>query len=162
MRHAKSSWTEEGKTDFERNLNKRGRRIAPQMGTFLTEQNLCPDWIISSSANRARQTAELVAESCGISDPAKIELVRYLYHAPAKEYLEAIERFYQPEVKTLMMIGHNPGLEELVFELGRLYEPMPTAAIAQFDLGDDDWIRIRRPWKARLVAIYRPKNLGFD
>ena len=161
MRHAKSSWTEEGKTDFERSLNKRGRRVAPQMGAFAKEQGLVPDRIVSSSATRAHETTMLFAESCGVED-SKIEYVKDLYHAPAEEYLELLTRYDQAVVGMLMIVGHNPGLEELVYQLGRLYEPMPTCAIAHFDLGAEEWIAIRHPFKASLKQVWRPRDIGFD
>lgn len=159
MRHAKSSWTEEGRTDFERNLNDRGRRVAPQMGQFLVDQSVVPDKVISSSASRATQTTELVSEAAGI-DEADVQFVKYLYHAPAEEYLDALERFDGENVERLMMVGHNPGLEELIYRLAKAHERMPTAAIAQFDLGDQDWISIRKPFKAKLLAVWRPKEVG--
>ena len=161
MRHAKSSWKDIGQTDFERVLNKRGRRVAPQMGQYLVDQGAVPDKIISSSANRAALTTELVAEAAGVAD-ADVQYVKYLYHAPADEYLEALERFDGENVERLMMVGHNPGLEELIYRLAKAHEQMPTAAIARFDLGDKDWISIRKPFKAKLLSVWRPKEVGID
>jgi len=161
MRHAKSSWKDMGQTDFERVLNKRGRRVAPQMGQYLVDQGAVPDKIISSSANRAALTTELVAEAAGVAD-ADVQYVKYLYHAPADEYLEALERFDGENVERLMMVGHNPGLEELIYRLAKAHEQMPTAAIARFDLGDKDWISIRKPFKAKLLSVWRPKEVGID
>ena len=161
MRHAKSSWKEIGQTDFERGLNNRGRRVAPQMGQYLVDQGAVPDKIISSSASRAALTTELVAEAAGVAD-ADVQYVKYLYHAPADEYLEALERFDGENVLRLMMVGHNPGLEELIYRLAKAHEPMPTAAIARFDLGDKDWISIRKPFKAKLLSVWRPKEVGID
>ena len=161
MRHAKSSWKDIGQTDFERVLNNRGRRVAPQMGQYLVDQNVVPDKIISSSANRAAQTTELVAEAAGVAD-TDVQYVKYLYHAPADEYLEALERFDGENVERLMMVGHNPGLEELIYRLAKAHERMPTAAIARFDLGDKDWISIRKPFKAKLLSVWRPKEVGID
>ena len=161
MRHAKSSWKDIGQTDFERDLNNRGRRVAPQMGQYLVDQDVVPDKIISSSANRAAQTTELVAEAAGVAD-TDVQYVKYLYHAPADEYLEALERFDGENVERLMMVGHNPGLEELIYRLAKAHEQMPTAAIARFDLGDEDWISIRKPFKAKLLSVWRPKEVGID
>ena len=161
MRHAKSSWKDIGQTDFERVLNKRGRRVAPQMGQYLVDQGAVPDKIISSSASRAALTTELVAEAAGVAD-ADVQYVKYLYHAPADEYLEALERFDGENVERLMMVGHNPGLEELIYRLAKAHERMPTAAIARFDLGDKDWISIRKPFKAKLLSVWRPKEVGID
>ncbi|MEL7499662.1 MAG: histidine phosphatase family protein [Planctomycetota bacterium] len=159
MRHAKSSWTEEGKTDYERQLNKRGRRVAPQMGQLIRSEDLVPDKVFSSSATRAAETTKLFAEECEV-DQGHIQYVKYLYHAPADEYLELIDRFDEPDVEVLMVVGHNPGLEELVYSLSHQYETMPTAAIAHFDLGVEDWITIRRPYRATLKSLWRPKEVG--
>ena len=159
MRHAKSSWKDLGQTDFDRDLNDRGRRVAPQMGQFLVDQGVVPDKVISSSASRAAKTTELVVEAAGI-DEGDVQFVKYLYHAPAEEYLDALERFDGENVERLMMVGHNPGLEELIYRLAKTSERMPTAAIAQFDLGDQDWISIRKPFKAKLLAVWRPKEVG--
>lgn len=161
MRHAKSSWKETGKTDFERCLNKRGRRVAPLMGQHAAEQGVQPDKIISSSAARAQETTELFAEGCGI-DSADIQYVKYLYHAPAEEYLDALERYDGENVNTLMFVGHNPGLESLIYQLGKCHETVPTATLAHFDLGSDSWLSIRKPFKAKLVSVWRPKEIGID
>ena len=131
------------------------------MGQFLVDQCVVPDKVISSSANRAAQTTELVVEAAGI-DEGDVQFVKYLYHAPADEYLDALERFDGENVERLMMVGHNPGLEELIYRLAKAHERMPTAAVAQFDLGDQDWISIRKPFKAKLLAVWRPKEVGID
>ena len=162
MRHAKSSWTEEGKTDFERSLNKRGRRVAPLMGQLIADERVIPDKIISSSAVRAKQTTELFIEGCKGIDPDDVRFVKFLYHAPASEYLETLERFDDEECQTLMFVGHNPGLEELIYQLSKVHETVPTATIARFDFGDSDWISIRSPFKATLVDVWRHKDVGID
>lgn len=161
MRHAKSSWTEPGKTDFERSLNKRGRRVAPLMGRFIHDQGIKPDRIVSSSAYRAKETTELFAEACGVAEQ-DIEFVKYLYHAPASEYLELFDRFDDEAVETLMVVGHNPGLEELVYSLSKMYESMPTAAIAHFEFEQDEWVSIRHAYKAQLKSLWRPKEIEID
>ena len=162
MRHAKSSWKEEGKTDFERSLNKRGRRVAPQMGRYLAEHGLQPQKVISSSAKRAHETCDLLqTEFQGLTDD-DIQFVRFLYLAPAHEYLDLLERYYEPEVETLLILGHNPGLEQAVYELGGLFESMPTAAVADIEFEADDWMEVRRPFQARLRQVLRPKEIGID
>ena len=159
MRHAKSSWTEEGKTDFERSLNKRGRRVAPQMGNFIRDEGLTPHQVVSSSATRAVQTTELFAEACEVPEE-NVQFVKYLYHAPAEEYFDLLTRFEKDDVNILMVVGHNPGLEELVYSLSSLYESMPTAAVAHFDLGTQDWFSVRSPFRATLKSLWRPKEIG--
>jgi len=162
MRHAKSSWKETGQTDYERNLNKRGRRVAPLMGRYADEQGIRPDKIISSSAVRAKETTELFAEGCGGIDSDDIRYVKYLYLAPAEEYLDTLERYDGENVNTLMLVGHNPGLESLIYQLGKSHETVPTATMAHFDLGSDNWLSIRKPFKAKLLSLWRPKEIGID
>jgi phosphohistidine phosphatase len=162
MRHAKSSWTEEGKTDFERSLNKRGRRVAPLMGEYVHSQGVVPDKIISSSAVRAQQTTELFVNSCAGVDTNDVRFVKYLYHAPASEYLDTLERFDDENAETLMLVGHNPGLENLIYQLSQSHETMPTATIARFGLGDVDWVALRNPFKATLLDVWRPKEIGIE
>src|SRR5438105_4097768 len=90
MRHAKSSWKEAELDDHERPLNKRGRRAAPAMGQLLRENSLTPDAILSSTALRARQTAEAVAEACGFA--GEISYHAEFYHDAPEGYFEALAR----------------------------------------------------------------------
>ena len=84
LRHAKSSWKEEGIDDLERPLNKRGKRDAPRIGTLLREKDLVPDLILSSSAERARKTTELVAQESGFEGNIMVD--RDLYAAIQRQY----------------------------------------------------------------------------
>jgi phosphohistidine phosphatase len=125
MRHAKSSWDDPDLEDHDRPLNKRGKRDAPRMGRLLLDQGLGPDLIVTSSAIRARRTGELVAETCG--DPP-LQIEPDLYHAGPEEILEVIAALAGP--RRLLVVGHNPGLEELVSMIADEWTRMPTAAIA--------------------------------
>ena len=119
LRHAKSSWDNPRLADFERPFNGRGRADAPRMGALLHKEGLEPDMIITSSAKRALATATAVAEAC--DNETAVQATRELYLAGPEEYLSLLAEV--PEtVSTLLMVGHNPGLEELLEELTGQWE----------------------------------------
>jgi len=160
MRHAKSSWSNAGLTDFERPLNKRGLRVAPQMAEFIQKQGLTPDHVISSAASRARMTAELFVEHSDGMTADQLTTTKDFYHASASTYCEYVQGFADESVESLMLVGHNPGMEELVEKLSGVWETMPTAAIAHFDLGRARWSEIvDSPIKATLKNLWRPKDV---
>lgn len=156
MRHAKSSWSDEYREDFDRPLNKRGLRDAPRMGDLLAQQVLTPDRIVSSSARRAADTAAAVAAACGYE--GDLELTRELYLAPAETYLEIAAQQHD-NVQRLLMIGHNPGIGTLVQELSDQPLEMPTAALAQFELDINNWSEVRRSTETQLREYWRPADL---
>ena len=161
MRHAKSSWSDGSATDHQRTLNQRGLRDAPRMGEFIAAQGLTPDWIAASTATRAQTTAELLAEHCGDSRQPEIDLVDDFYHAAPDVYLDYLAKLAprgNPEFKTVMVVGHNPGLEKLVYRLAGRYETMPTAAIAQFQFELNNWGDIRKS-ESVLINVWRPKEI---
>ena len=158
MRHAKSSWANPGLTDFERPLNKRGLRVTPKVATFIQQQGLTPDLVVSSAAVRAKMTAEIFIENCDGLDQDQLSLVQNFYHAPASVYLGYLNRFSDESTDTLMFVGHNPGLEELVERLSERWEILPTAAVAHFNLGTEKWSDSVSS-KATLKNLWRPKEI---
>src|SRR5258708_3490962 len=114
LRHAKSSWAEPGRDDFERPLNRRGRRPAAQMGSWLTEQGLQPKLVLCSAARRTRETLDLLHDALGTRVPLHIEPGLYLADAPA---LLARVQHVDAAVPSVLVIAHNPGLQELACEL---------------------------------------------
>lgn len=156
LRHAKSSWSDPVAADHDRSLNKRGKDDAPRMGDLLRYEELVPDLIISSTAKRARHSAELVAEAAGYE--GDILLTRDLYHADPSSYLE-IARELGANHQRLMLVGHNPGIEYLVEELSGYYERMTTAAIAYFQLSLDAWAFLDEVTPAKLKAVWRPREV---
>lgn len=155
LRHAKSSWKQPGLADHDRPLNGRGKRDAPRMGRLLLEEGLVPDLILSSSAARALATAEAVADESGAEAP---DVWRSLYHAEPEAYLSLL-RELGAEAETVMVVGHNPGMEELVYALTDRSERMPTAALAQVQLPIEDWSMISGRTEGRLQALWRPREL---
>ena len=118
MRHAKSSWDDDSMSDHERPLNKRGLRDAPRMARFLIGQNLVPDLIVSSDANRAKSTAALMAEHLNMAELI-VEFTEDFYLAPPDIYVEFAQRLAD-QFNRPMFVGHNPGMEHLVNSLSTL------------------------------------------
>ena len=156
MRHAKSSWDNNDLADFDRPLNGRGRHDAPRMGRLLAQVDLTPDLIITSAARRAASTAELVALAADYS--GDIRYTRELYQADADAYLE-LARETADDVNRLLLVGHNPDMEELVALLAGHGERMSTAALAHFRLAIDHWSELSDESGHELVALWRPKEL---
>ena len=157
LRHAKSSWKEPYTSDHDRKLNKRGRRDAPRMGELLAREELVPDFIISSSAVRANKTAEAVADSSGFE--GELIVSSALYHAWTDSFLEEL-RTVDDKYDRVMVVGHNPGMEELLEDLTGAYERMVTAAVAYVALPVETWSQLDEDVEGELLYIWRPKDLG--
>ena len=157
LRHAKSSWDDAALDDHERPLNKRGRRDAPRMGELVREHGLIPDVVISSDAVRARLTAEAVIEAARYA--GAILLDRRLYLAGPADILSLL-RTVGEKAETVMIVGHNPGLEELVAQLTGDWQDLPTAALAQIVLPIDRWRDLSLSSRGTLVGHWVPKELA--
>jgi phosphohistidine phosphatase len=155
MRHAKSSWKQADLADDQRPLNKRGQRDAPRMGQRLRKADLVPQAILSSTALRARQTAQAVAETSGFD--GEIQFDASLYAAPAEAYLAAL-RTLAPDIPIAMLVGHNPGVDELVQELTGEDEHMPTGAVARVELSIERWADLSAETEGQLETILRPRE----
>lgn len=156
LRHAKSSWAQPGLEDHSRPLNKRGRRAAPLMGNLIREQGLVPDLIISSTARRAQDTARLVAKACGYE--GEIELNRDLYLSDATCYLDILHTL-SDKVQCILLVGHNPDMQELLSLLADYEEPFPTAALAQVELPIASWQSLNEATDGYLKNIWLPRQL---
>lgn len=157
LRHAKSSWKDESLTDHERPLNQRGIGDAPVMGKLLRKQELVPELIISSSAKRALATAKLVAEACGYEE--KIAVSQDFYMGDPDDYFGRL-RLVPDNLTRVMIVGHNPGMEELVADLTGHYERLPTAALAEIELPVDSWMQLTGVTEGRLVNLWHPRGLS--
>lgn len=156
MRHAKSSWKDSKLADRERPLNKRGRRDAPMMGQMLVDRGLIPQRILSSSALRARQTAEVVAETAEFQ--GDVTYLDSLYMAEVEVYISEL-RELPDDVDMAMVIGHNPSLEILLQILSSKIESLPTAVIAHLELPIESWAQLSTHTEGQLAEIWRPKEL---
>lgn len=139
MRHGKSDWSTAGQEDFDRVLNKRGRADAPRMGGAIAAA-IRPQRLLVSSAARARETAEGVAP---FLPDAEILFDESLYLAPP-ETLHAALAQQGGDAECVLVIAHNPGLEDWIGELTGARVALPTAGLACIDFGVDDWTRISR------------------
>lgn len=156
LRHAKSDWGTPDAADHDRPLNGRGKRDAPRMGQLLRDEQLVPDLMISSTAKRARKTARLLAEASGYE--GEIKLAETLYLAGPEAYLDVLRQ--TPEVcQSVMVIGHNPGLEELIEALTGETESLSTAALAQVRLPIAHWSELSEDIEGELVNVWRPREL---
>jgi|TARA_B110000263_G_scaffold74978_1_gene65448 phosphohistidine phosphatase len=113
MRHAKSDWSGPQISDFERPINKRGTRNAIRVGQWMNENNHIPQKIISSPALRAKETIELVTEQISKFNLEDLTYEDELYLAGFTQLIEFINTF-KDKVQSLMLVGHNPGIENLV------------------------------------------------
>ena len=145
--------------DHDRPLNKRGRRDGPRMGRLIATQQIVPDLILSSTAERARQTAEAVAGVCDCGD--RIELIDSLYLADAETIIQVLHGVAD-RYETLMAVGHNPGIEQLLAALTHADMTMPTAALAELRLNIDRWGDIAGEGGAECVHLWLPRQLEAD
>jgi phosphohistidine phosphatase len=155
LRHAKSSWADSSIDDHERPLNARGRRDAPRVGELLRDRQLVPDVWITSDAERAQATAEAAARAAAYPGELTIEPALYLA-SPADIY--RVLRDVAGRKQTVMIVGHNPGVSDLVAQLTGEREELPTAALAQIALPIDDWSEMSASTRGTLVFLWRPKD----
>ena len=165
LRHGKSSWDDPSLADFDRPLAPRGVKAAKRMGRELAARDWLPERALVSPAARTRETWKLV--SAKLPDAPAANLPKKLYGASAEDLLAQI-RQVSGKVGTLLLLGHNPALEELARQLAGdesdgsalagLREKFPTAALARFKF-DGKWKELG-PGTARLTHCLRPKDLG--
>lgn len=136
LRHAKSSWDDPALKDFDRPLNKRGLKAAPKLGAYMLKEKLRPDVVLSSPALRAKQTTTMVCEAAGLS--GLINFDERIYEASVQRLFEIVAGF-DKGISTAMMVGHNPGFEELLAALTGESQRMPTAAFACINLKIEKW-----------------------
>ncbi len=154
LRHAKSSWEDADLADFDRPLNKRGLKAAPLVGETIRKNKFQIDLIISSPAKRAEQTATLVKKSAQIESDIQVD--DRIYEASPQRLLQIASEL-DDKIKSVMLVGHNPGLEGLVKMLTQEVEAMPTAALAVVDLKIDNWKEIHIDC-CNLRTVIRPKD----
>ncbi|MEP7074629.1 MAG: histidine phosphatase family protein [Acidobacteriota bacterium] len=154
LRHAKSSWAKPNVADFDRPLNERGLAAAPLMGGKISREGLIPDLILSSPAERARNTAELVRFGGRLE--SEIRYDDRIYEA-SPQTLQGILTEINRQFISAMLVGHNPGIEGLIRLLTGVSEEMPTAALAEIDLNIENWKDIG-PGVGDLIRAIRPKE----
>lgn len=154
-RHAKSSWKDLSLADFDRPLNNRGKRDAPRMAKMLSGKKNQPDLIVSSSANRAKITAVILAKELHYPKK-KIVYMDKIYNAVAEELIPCIHTF-DDKYKRVVMVGHNTGFTTLANILGDLQIPnVPTCGIVALSFKIDSWKDVRKK-DGKLDFFYYPK-----
>lgn len=156
LRHAKSSWKDAAQTDFMRPLNERGRQAAPLIGKYMRKQKLQPDLILCSPAERARQTIALVCEAAKFKTELRFD--ERIYEASVA-VLRALVSEIDESAGRVLLVGHNPGFEELLEMLTGEVRRMPTAALAEIALDIEQWTNVREQ-SGELVQFVRPKELA--
>lgn len=155
MRHAKSSWDNPNLADFDRPLNSRGLRDAPFMGNVIYKNDFIPDLIVSSPAKRAKQTAVLVKEIAEIKPP--IKFIDQIYEASPNTLLKIVAELSDKD-DSVLLIGHNPGLEGFIKLLTGEYHQLPTATLVKLNLSIEKWSEIT-PDCGTVEVVLRPKDL---
>jgi phosphohistidine phosphatase len=155
MRHAKSSWKDTSLADYERPLKKRGKKDSTRVAKLLAKKDLIPQLILCSSAKRARQTAKILIDECDFH--GDIEYLDSFYMAEPGIFYDALKM--GPDVESVMLIGHNPGLETLLQLMNRQIASLPTAALAYLSLQIDSWGDLDEDTSAELVEFWRPRDL---
>ncbi len=159
IRHAKSSWQEDEQADHERPLNHRGERDAPRMGRYMAHMGARPDRLLCSTAVRANATAALLIE--GAAWDISISLRESLYLASPRELIEEIVN--TPDaIQTVAVVGHNPGVSELISALTDSQVSMVTCAVAELALEIDSWSALRADHRHHLHRHWYPKGLPAD
>jgi phosphohistidine phosphatase len=161
LRHAKSSWKEQGLADHDRPLARRGRRAAKAIRGHLREQGIEPKLVLCSTAKRARETLERVEPALGRGE---VRAESALYGAAPADLLARLQEI-PASVRSVMVIGHNPGLEQLAVLLARpgprlreLEAKFPTGALATLAFSGPGWAALDRG-TAELIEFIRPRDL---
>ena len=156
LRHAKSSWNDASLRDFDRPLNERGRKAAPLIGKHLATENLNEPSLICSPALRTRETAELVLQEANLNIQPRFD--KRIYEASLRDLLQVISEI-DDDKQVAILIGHNPGLEELLASLTGETRPMPTCALAKIVFDVESWKEVRAG-EGTLAWFVTPKESG--
>ena len=139
VRHAKSSWSNPSLNDFDRPLNKRGASNAPLMGQRIRDYGLHLDTIITSTAERAKETSKLIAKEIKY-ELQDIDLESDLYHASREVFINILSR---QQNKNIAMVGHNPGIQDFSYWLSSAPEVnFPTCGVIHISFSLGNWTEI--------------------
>jgi phosphohistidine phosphatase len=162
LRHAKSSWEDSELADHDRPLAPRGRRAAKLMGGHMRRERASPGLVLCSSSRRTLETLERIAPALDETIPTSIE--QELYAASAERLLDRL-RAVEDDVESVLLIGHNPAIEQLALtlagrgdKLSEIRSKYPTGALATLEF-DGRW-KALRPGAARLTDFVSPKQLA--
>ena len=158
LRHAKSSWKDASLADFERPLKGRGRDAAEQMGEFLASKKVHLSTLISSPSVRTRETVEIVLRHAHLGVEPLFD--QRIYEASLATLAQVVSEI-PADKKSAMLVGHNPGMEELLAFLTHESKHMPTCALARISLDGVSWKEVDRG-KGKLEWFVTPKDLADD
>ena len=139
LRHAKAENAAPGSSDINRSLNERGKIEAQAIGTFIRKQSLTVELVLCSPAVRARETAELVLSAAEVT--ANVRFDQRIYEASPHQLLEVISEVDENK-SAVLLVGHNPGMEDLLRALTGREEPLATGTLAKIDFSFDEWSRV--------------------
>ena len=151
MRHAKSSWSDPAATDHQRPLNKRGRSNAPKVAARLVQMQWQPEWVLSSDARRTRET--MAGMQSTLAPDLPVHFSRGLYHSGVEAVRQEVG-MVPDDVQTLMLLGHNPGWEEVIHVLCGEEVVLKTANAALLEGQGNSWLESLRghgSWQLRHV-----------
>ncbi|PYT02158.1 MAG: hypothetical protein DMF60_22130 [Acidobacteria bacterium] len=154
LRHAKSDWEDASLPDFDRPLAARGRRDAPRVGKALRKRGSLPGLIISSPAARAKATIDAVIKTAKLD--GELQFNEAIYGASSAELMKVI-RSLPDEISCSLLVGHNPGFEDLLERLTGSHDRMPTAALACIEFQIDRWEDVE-DGNGRLAWLVTPKQ----
>lgn len=155
LRHAKSSWKDASLADFERPLKGRGRDAAEQMGRFLASKKVTLGALISSPSVRTRQTIDLVQREVQLGVEPQFD--QRIYEASLLTLLDVVYEL-PDDKKAALLVGHNPGMEELLAFLTHEARHMPTCALAKISIHGSSWKQAARG-AGKLEWFVTPKDL---
>ena len=167
LRHAKSSWDDAGLADHDRPLSSRGEEAGRKLGAWIVERGVHPQLVLCSTATRARRTLELVLPSLeAVPSGAYQPVVAFeagLYHASADSLLQRVQTL-DADLEDVMLVGHNPGLQDLALRLSapsserkRIAAKLPTGALVTIELADE-WYSVGFEG-GRIAALALPREL---
>ena len=155
LRHAKSSWKDASLRDFNRPLKARGRDAAKQIGKRLASEKPQPVLVVCSPAARTRETAHIVLKHSNLK--AGVTFEKRIYEASLRDLLQVVSDI-PDDKQVVMMIGHNPGFEELVAYLSGEHLHLTTCALAKIKLGVASWKDVKAG-EGTLQWFITPKEL---
>lgn len=165
LRHAKSDWQDPATRDFDRPLNDKGKRVSHAVGQWVATQKICFDYIIASPAVRVRETLDYFIK--GYGKKFDIDWDRKIYLASSATILDTV-RGYDDEYDHILVVGHNPGIEDIIFDLvaddgsknrNMVEKKYPTGAFSQLHLSCKHWSEIYEN-PAIFKIFMPPRNLN--
>lgn len=156
LRHAKSSWKDESISDYDRPLNRRGKPAAETLGSYIKTNKILPELILSSPAIRARETVDRMIKAAKLDTEVRYD--ERIYGAGVVRLAEVVSQI-ENERREVMIVGHNPGMEELLSLLTENEAQIPTAGLAKIVAKVAKWSALNGPQRATLEWLVKPKEL---